>query len=136
MIRRLAVPLAATALAGLLAGCGGGSDDDPASGAGATASPSPTTTNTVAGCQAAAIRAILAGNLSDPDDGSGDYPECLGLTDAQLGTAAQGTISDAAVKRKMGEMVDKGVAGVEVTPGPVPTLPPDPMADETRAPRP
>jgi hypothetical protein len=124
---------AAVTLAGLLGGCGGGSSTPAAA---ASASPSPTTTNTVAGCQAAAVRAIVAGNLSDPEDGSGDYPECVGLSEAQLTVAAQGTMDDSAVKKAMADIVDKGLPGVEVTPGPVPTLPPDPMAGETPAPTP
>lgn len=138
MTRRSAVAsaattLAATALAGLLAGCGGG-DDRPTADATSSPSPGATTSNTVAGCQAAAIRAILAGNLSDPEDGSGDYPECVGLSEAELGVAAQGTMADPAVEKAMAEMVDKGLSGAEVTPGPLPTLPPDPMAGETPAP--
>ena len=126
----------AVAVVALVAGCGGGSDKAAGGDASPTPSASATTTNTVAGCQAAAIRAILAGNLSDPDDGSGDYPECIGLSQAQLNVAADGTINDPAVKKAMAELVDKGVAGAELGPGPLPTLPPDPLATESPAPDP
>jgi hypothetical protein len=130
--RRLPLLAGAATLAVLLTGCGG--SDEPASAATATPSSAPTSTNTVAGCQAAAIREILAGNLGQPDDGSGDYPECVGLSQAQLNTAAQGTIADPAVRNAMSAMVDRDLDALETDPPAAPTLPPDPS--ESPAPTP
>ncbi len=119
-------PAVAVALL-LLAGCGGSGDDKDAD-----AEPSVSSTpNTVAGCEAAAVKAIKAGDLSAPDD-SGDYPECVGLSEAEQKKAFEGALADPAVEQAMIDIVEKGIGAVRATPDPDPTLPPDP--DESPSP--
>lgn len=126
MRRRHRLPAAAAVALVLLAGCGGsdGSGEGNDAGAEPSASASP---DNVAGCQAAAVKAIKAGDLTAPDD-SGDYPECVGLSEAEQKQAFEGALSDPAVEQAMLDIVEKGIGAVQATPGPDPTLPPEESA--------
>ena len=89
------------ALLAVLAGCGGG---DGGSGP----------ANTVAGCKAATVKAITTGDLADTN--APDYPECVGLSAADLMQAGQEAFDDPGVKAYIADLVDKGTGASEATP--------------------
>lgn len=95
------------ALAGLLAAslgaCGGSSG------------------TTVAGCTAATIKAITTGDLGNTN--APEYPECVGLSDADLMKAGQDAFSDPEVKAYIAGLVQQGGGAVEGSGSSVPPRP-------------